>query len=124
MKDIKDILIRKQKNEINTEETYFEITNLIKENGYFTGDDLKKSFDLGKLDKENDVKSNDNILEIYGDDLDEFVNFISMNGFFSKTDIDSWYKIGSINKKSDTNGDTVKEMCMKAFNVYLISSFD
>lgn len=124
MDDIKSILIKNQKKEITVEETFNEINNLVKENGYYNIDNIQRSFELGKLNEPNDIISNDNILELFDNNIDEFVNFISINGFFSKTDIDSWYKIGNINRDSIATGETVKQMCMNAFNVYLISNFD
>ena len=124
LKDIKSVLLKNQKKEINNEETFVEISYLINRDGYYSSNDIKRAYELGKTDTENDITSNDNILDVIGDDLDEFVNFISINGFFSKEDIDMWYKVGSNNKESDTSSDTVKEICMKAFNMYLILNWD
>ena len=124
MNDIKDILIRSNRNEINKEETFNEISNLIKENGYFSGNEIELAFNLGKNGQENNITSNDNILEIIGYDLDEFSNFISMNGFFSQSDIDTFYKMGQNNKSSEKNGDVIKELSMKAFNMYLLLNWD
>ena len=124
IKDIKYILIRSQKNEITIDETFNEISLLIEKDGYYNGDDLKRSFELGQTDSENDVTSNDNVLVQFNNNVEDFVNFISNNGFYSKSDIDSWYKIGNVNKNSERTGEDIKQICLKAFNMYLMLNWD
>ena len=124
LKDIKYILMRKQKGEISNEQTNDEIKELIKTNGYYNGDDLKTAYELGRKNQENNIQSDDNIYDEFVNDFDGFVQFISMNGFFSKDDINRWYMIGNTNKQTETDGDVVKEMCMHAFNYYLLTNFN
>lgn len=125
LKDIKYILQRHQKGDINVEETFNEISELIKLNGYFIADDIKDAFELGKKEKEFNLISKDDILDGYKNDidLDNFVNYVGQNGFFSLEDVKKFYQVGKSNKNNETDGDAIKDFFLDVFVKYLTTDF-
>ena len=125
LKDIKYILQRHQKGDINVEETFNEISELIKVNGYFVADDIKDAFNLGKKEKEFNILSKDNILDDFKNDidLDNFVNYVGQNGLFSLEDVKKFHQVGKSKKNTQTDGEAIKDFFLEVFVKYLTTDF-
>ena len=125
--DIKYFLVKHRTENISLEETLNSIDEYIKENGFYTVDDIKESFEQGERNGENNIKSDDTIIERYRNDetIDNFINYISINGFFTKTDITNVYDVGKRNgDNKKLNGDILRDLFITHFRQYLIYNYD
>ena len=125
--DIKYFIIKHQKGDLTLKETFDEINKYIQDNGCYSGDDMKLSFELGEKKELNTVASNNDILNsfINDDTIDKFLNYIINIGFFIKTDIDNVYNAGIKNtNNTKLNGDILKDLCVQSFKQYLITKYN
>lgn len=125
--DIKYFLLKHKSGNKKIEDTLNDIEKYIKENGFFTADDIKKSFEQGENGEENNIISDENLIDRYRNDetLDNFVNYISTVGFFTKQDIINVYDVGKRNgDNKKLNGDILRDLFITHFRQYLIYNYD
>lgn len=125
--DIKYFLLKHKNEKRKIEDTLNDIDNYIKENGFFTVDDIKNSFERGEKGEENNILSDDNLIDKYRGDvtLDNFVNYISTVGFFTKQDINNVYDVGKRNgDNKKLNGEILRDLFITHFRQYLIYNYD
>lgn len=125
--DIKYFLLKHKDENRSLEDTFNDIDSYIKQNGFFTVSDIKKAFELGEKNEENNIETDINIIDKFRNDdtIDNFVNHISTVGFFLKQDIDNVYDVGKRNgDNKKLNSEILSNLFITHFRSYLIHNFD